>query len=247
MSRDPEPEPLDVLVGARVRPGGRRDGARDDHHGAGDDADERDERSQRGATGAPRPRAAPRLERDDDRERDDDEREQEVRHHRERVELEDHGDPAERDLRDRAEERGQREAHAPSAAGRRTRRDASQVASDARIPHERDDAVPELDERVEALRGERRVAAARPVVAAEARPGQPHEGADVTTSAEHDHDASARWTKRRDETGSRERAPRGLTPRRHPGRPPRPRPPARGEPGRRRTPPRARRACRRAA
>ena len=63
-------------------------------------------RSQRGPDGRREPaRVAPRLERDDDRACEDEQREQEVRHHRDRVEVEEHRDAAERDLRDRAERR----------------------------------------------------------------------------------------------------------------------------------------------
>ena len=72
-------------------------------------------RSQRGATGCPEPaRVPPRLERDDHGEGDHDEREQEVRHHRERVEVEDHREAAQRDLGDGAEEGRERHpAHPP--------------------------------------------------------------------------------------------------------------------------------------
>ena len=76
---------------------------------------------------------APCLERDDHGERDDDEREQEVRHHGERVEVEDDRDAAERDLGDGPEEGRERGplTHRGSPA---TRRDACQVARDATIP-----------------------------------------------------------------------------------------------------------------
>ena len=60
--------------------------------------------------------ATPRLERDDDGEPDDDEREQEVRHHEQRVEVEDHRDPAERDLRDGAEKAASADQAHPAPA-----------------------------------------------------------------------------------------------------------------------------------
>ena len=119
---------------------------------------------------------APRLDRDDDGERDDDEREQEVRHHRERVQVEDHGQAAERDLRDGAEKRAERRASNPA----RQAVDAARGEPGherGQDPDERDDAVAELDHRVEVLRRERRIAAARPVVAAEPRPRQADERA----------------------------------------------------------------------
>jgi len=56
---------------------------------------------------------APRLERDDDREADDDEGEEEMRHHGERMEAQDHGQPSKRDLRDRTEERRERDVPDP--------------------------------------------------------------------------------------------------------------------------------------
>jgi hypothetical protein len=47
---------------------------------------------------------APGFRHDDHRQGDDDERQQEVGHDRERMEIEDHRDPAERNLRQAAEE-----------------------------------------------------------------------------------------------------------------------------------------------
>ena len=73
--------------------------------------------------------------------------------------------------------------NAPSAASCAPRgspstlRAASQVTSVSARPTSATSAVPELDERVEALLGIRLVAAARPVLAAEPGPGQPHERA----------------------------------------------------------------------
>ena len=174
---DLDPEPVDCVVRARVRPGRRRDGAGDDHQRAADDADERHEpqpaRRHRRATTAC---VAPCLARDHDGERDDHEREQEVGHHRERMQVEDHREAAERDLGDRAEEGGERRPpHPPRQPVDPARREPRDERG--QDPDDRDDAVPELDHRVEVLRGERRVAAPRPVVAAEARPGQAHERA----------------------------------------------------------------------
>jgi hypothetical protein len=183
---DAEPEPVHVLVGPGMRAGGRGDGAGHDHRGAGDDPHERDDAQPARRNGrAEATGSAPRLEDDDDRERDDDEREEEVRHDGERVEVEDHREAPERDLRDGPEERGQRDpddpARQPCHAARRVpggeRREDSEDG---------DHPVPELDHRVVAQRGERRRPAARPVVAAEARAGQPHEGARGDDEAKHD-------------------------------------------------------------
>ena len=174
---DLDPEAVDRVVRARVRPGRRGDGAGDDHHRAPDDADERHQPEPARRNGrATTARVPPRLPRDHHGERDDDEREQEVGHHRERVQVEDHGEAAERDLGDRAEEGGERRPpHPPrqpvDPAGGEPRDERGED------PHDRDDAVPELDHGVEVLRGERGVPAPRPVVAAEARSGQSHERA----------------------------------------------------------------------
>ena len=130
-------------------------------------------------TEAARPRAVrPGLERDDDRERRDDEREQEVRHHGERVELEDHrqrrragsGRPS-RGTRPAQSRRTQRGS--PT-----TRRAASQ--HDERQPRSRP-ARPS-GSRTRRTRGSPASGngvstAARPVVAAEPRAGQTHERA----------------------------------------------------------------------
>ena len=90
---------------------------------------------------------APRLERHDDRERDDYQREQEVGHDRERVEVEDHRQAAERDLGDGPEEGAERRAPDPSRepvdATRRQPRDES-----GGDPGERHETVAELDHRV---------------------------------------------------------------------------------------------------
>lgn len=129
---------------------------------------------------------APRLERDDDRERHDDEREQEVRHHRERVEIEDHGQPAKRDLGNGASERAERGAPHPAVeVGDPARREPCDEGGEN--PAERDDAVSELDDRVEVLGGERRRAATRPVVAPEPGAGQADERARGDDEAERDH------------------------------------------------------------
>ncbi len=173
---DAEPEPVHVLVCSGVRAGSRGDRAGHDHRRAGDEPNESDEAQPARRHGGAEPgRAAPCLEDDDDRERDDDEREQEVRHDGERVEIEDHRDAAERDLRDRPEKRGQRDpddpARQPSHAARRM--PGGERCED---PAHGDHPVPELDHRVVAQRGERRRPTAWPVVAAEARAGQSHEG-----------------------------------------------------------------------
>ena len=118
----------------------------------------------------------PRLERDDDRECDDDEREQEVGHHGERVEVEDHRQAAERNLGDRAEERRERgpadPRREPCDPARGEPRDEGHED-----PPQGDDPVSELDDRVEVLRRKGRRAAPWPVVAAEPRAGQPDERA----------------------------------------------------------------------
>ena len=94
------------------------------------------------------------------------EREQEVRHDQQRVEVEDHGQAAQRDLSDDGDRYGEGDpadpAGQPSYAARCDRRDRR-----ARHGTERHDAVSELHEGVEVLLRERGVAAAGPVVAAE--------------------------------------------------------------------------------
>ena len=176
MSADLEAEPVDVLVGAGMRPGGRRDRAGDDHRGAGDDADERDEPQPAWRDRRAEPaRVAPRLERDDDRERDDDEREQEVGHHGERVQVEDHREAAERDLGDRAEERRERRplrTHARSPCDAGARRARSTSAS--RMPPSATTRLPNSTIAWKSFAG-KGVAAPRPVVAAEPRAGEPDE------------------------------------------------------------------------
>ena len=184
--RNREPEPIDVLVGAGMWPGGGRDRAGDDHCPAPDDSDDRDHaqpaRRDRRAVAAG---VAPRLEHDDDRERDHDERQQEVGHHGERVEVEDHRQAAERDLGDRAEERRERRTTDPRRepchpAGGEPRDECHED------PPEGDDTIPELDDRVEVLRRKGRRAAPGPVVAAEPRSGQADERAGGDDEPERD-------------------------------------------------------------
>ena len=89
-----------------------------------------------------------------------------------------HRDAAERDLRDRPEERRRARRDAPSAAARRPGATRATCTSASDDPDERDHPVPELDEaRGSPAVGNGVVAAARPVLAAEARAGQPHERA----------------------------------------------------------------------
>src|SRR5262249_26083511 len=91
-----------------------------------------------------------------------------------RVELQDHRQAAERDLRGRPDEHDERGAlDPPRQAVRPPRREPrDQRERDRDRP---DHAVAELDEGVAAALGERRRAAARPVVAAEAGAGQAHD------------------------------------------------------------------------
>ena len=174
-------------VVARVRARGRGDRPRHHHRGAGRDAAERDHAQPARRDGRAEPaRVAPGLEGDDHRERDDDEREQEVRHHGERVQLEDHGDPAERHLRDRAEERRERRIRDPARRGPATRRAASQATSAARIPPSATTRLPNSIDRVAVLPPGNGLAAARPVVAAEPRARQPHERAGHDDEPERD-------------------------------------------------------------
>ena len=159
-------------------------------------------------------RVAPCLERDDDRERDDHEREQEVGHHRERMQVEDDRDAAERDLGDRPEEGRERgRLHPPGEPDDAPRREPGRERRED--PDDSDDAVPELDHRVEVLRRERGRAAPRPVVAAEARAGEPDEGARRDDEPEQRRRADAIRRNRRDETGAREAAHGRLTSERH--------------------------------
>ncbi len=143
-------------------------------------------RSQRWADGWRAPRfQSPGLQHDDDGQREGGEPEEEVRHHRQWVQVERDRDPAHRDLSDRDEERAERrptrvarEPFDPPGAepGRQREHD----------PDQRNHAVAELDERVEALLGIRLRAAARPVLAAEPRPGEAHEGAGRDDEEERD-------------------------------------------------------------
>jgi hypothetical protein len=119
---------------------------------------------------------SPGLDRDDGSEREHHHREQEVRHHRERVKIDRDRDRSHRDLRDGHEESRERGPADAPVESRHAER-AEPGGERQRKPDERDDPVPELDERVEALLRVRLVAAARPVLAAEARSGQPDERA----------------------------------------------------------------------
>ena len=184
---DPEPEPLHV--GARPGMGtrGGRHGTRDDEGRAERQTCPGDELAK--PTLADGWRAArieaPGLEHDDDRQRERRQPEEEVRHHRQRVQVERDRDPAHRDLRDRDEEGAERRPariarepfDAPGAEpGRQGEHDSDQ----------RNHAVAELDERVESLLGIRLRAAARPVLAAEPRPGEAYEGAGRDDEEERD-------------------------------------------------------------
>ena len=114
--RDAEPEPLDVLVCPRMRPRRGCDGARDDERSA-----QRQPGPHDGATHPPRPDRLPQpllvtpgLQHDHGGEGDDEEREQEVGHDGQRMEIEDHRDAAERNLRHSAQEGPERgEPHEP--------------------------------------------------------------------------------------------------------------------------------------
>ena len=108
---------------------------------------------------------APGFHRHDDGESDDHEREQEVGHDRKGMKVEDDRHAAEGDLREPAQERAERcGACVPRQTGRLPR---GQPRHEREEDADRgDDAVAELDERVEPLLGIRRVAAARPVLAA---------------------------------------------------------------------------------
>ena len=117
---------------------------------------------------------APRLDRHHDGEGDDHECEQKVGHDGERVEVEDDRHAAEGDLREPAQERAERGgANMPRQLRRLARGEPR---------HEReedadcsDDAVAELDERVEPLLRVGRIAAARPVLTAETGAREPDE------------------------------------------------------------------------
>ena len=78
-------------------------------------------------------RVAPRFDHDDDREGDDDERQQEVGHDGERMQIEDHGHAAERDLRHASQEGTQRSPSRESGSPC-VLREASHVTSAKRIP-----------------------------------------------------------------------------------------------------------------
>ena len=105
----------------------------------------------------------------------DEQGEEEVRHHRDRMEIEQHRDATERDLGDRSERRDERDVAHPAGQAvhppRREPRDQREDDAD-----ERHHAVAELDRGVATLLGERLVAAPRPVVAAETGRSQPHDG-----------------------------------------------------------------------
>ena len=161
-----EPEAPDVLP-TRVRPGCRRDGAGDHEHSTGCNAGSSDRPQppwpgRRGEAAA----MTPRLEGNDNRARKHEQGEEEVRHHGDGVEVEQHRDPAERNLRDRS--KGSHECDVPDPAGQPhdppggEPRDHREDDAD-----ERDHAVAELDRRMPALLGKRLVATLRPVVAPE--------------------------------------------------------------------------------
>ena len=160
----------------RVRPRRRCDRAGHDEHGARGDSDRRNRPQPRRPRrwGEP-PAATPSLEGDDDRAREHEQREEEVRHHRDRVEVEQHRDAAERNLRDRPERGGERDGAHPARQS---------VDPPGGKPHdhgeddadERDETIAELDRRVPTLLRIGLVAAARPVVASEPGCGQPHDG-----------------------------------------------------------------------
>ena len=99
---------------------------------------------------------APRFERDDDRERDDDEREQEVRHDERAGGGRGSTVIAPSGLCATVPRNTASASQTTQRGSPATRRDACQVASVARIVHDRDHPVAELDHRVVALRGKRR-------------------------------------------------------------------------------------------
>ena len=127
------------------------------------------------AAGASPPVVAPGLDHDDDGARDDDDCEQKVGHHGNGVQLEQDGDPAERDLGDRAERCEQGEnAHEAWQSVDAPRREPGDDREDD--PDECDHAVPELDRGMPARLGVRLVPALRPVVTAEPGGGQADDG-----------------------------------------------------------------------
>ena len=200
---DLEAESLHVLVRSWVRARRCRDRAGDDQRSARWKPDPGDEATKptRPGGGGESAVVAPRLERDHDREREHREREQEVRHHRERVQVERDRDGAHRDLRDGQQERGERrESHATRKADDPARAEPGDERQ--RQTDEGDDAVPELDERVESLLRVGLVAALRPVVASETGSGQPHEG----PRCDHEEEGRAGGEREPQEPTRRERA-----------------------------------------
>ncbi len=127
------------------------------------------------AAGAMAAMVAPGLDHDDDGARHDEKREQEMRHHGDGVEVEQHGDPAERNLGDRAERREQRDdPHPPrQPVDAPCREPGDEREDDADEGHH---AIAELDRGVTTRSGIGLVAAARPVVAAETRGRQAYDG-----------------------------------------------------------------------
>ena len=115
-----------------------------------------------------------------------------MRHDRERVQVDGDRDRAHRHLRRGEQER--RERREPHAARQPCDEDAtpSHVARTRQQPAACDDAVPELHPRVEPLLRVQRVAAARPVLAAEARPVSRTNAPEVTTRKSAAQDASDR-------------------------------------------------------
>ena len=137
-----------------------------------------------------------RLDRDHDRTRDERHREQQVRHHDGPAQVARNREVAERRLGERAEQDGERELPRPVRQARRLpRREPGQQRD--RDHDAADEAVPELDEGVDVLLGQRRSPlAARPVAAAETGVREPHRRARADDQPEEEHVVHATWTKR---------------------------------------------------
>ena len=204
--RDLEAESLDLLAGPGMRARGGRDSAGDDERGADGEAEPRHdppEPARAGGRGEPGDEA-PGLDDDDRREPENGQPEQEVRHHRQRVQVDRDRDAAHRDLGDGDEERAQRSPAAdprePGDLARgQPRREREQD------PDEGDHAIAELDKRVVPLLGVRPIAAAGPVLAPEPRPRQ----SDERARGHHEEDGDARRRREPEEARRVELSGRG--------------------------------------
>jgi hypothetical protein len=173
---DRQSKPLDSFVSPRVWARGGGDGPGHDEHGARRYSREEDALSQPGRTHRVDTAVGkePRFDGDDDRQSEGRQPEQEMRHDRERMEVDSNRDRPKRNLPDDDEER--RECRSTTNRRQTLRSPSGEPGREGECePYERNHPVAELDERVKALLGVRLVAATRPVLAAEPRAGEPDE------------------------------------------------------------------------